>query len=206
MIKSYTGKTIDDVILTACNDLNCNADELVYEVTLEKKTLFSKKVEINAYCLNTVMAFIKNYVTTILNNFELELIEVEVSYENKRIQVDINTDRNPLLIGKGGTVLRSLNMIVKNAVQNTFKKRYDVDLDINHYKADRYEKVKMMAKRFARSVQKSRVDMKLDPLPADERKIMHQVISEMNYVKTQSVGEGKDRCLTIIYDENKKAK
>ena len=63
-----------------------------------------------------------------------------------------------------------------------------------------------MAIRFARNVQRSHVDMKLDPLPADERKVMHQAISQMNYVRTQSVGEGKNRCLTIIYDENKKVK
>lgn len=97
-------------------------------------------------------------------------------------------------------------MIVKAAVQNTFNKRYEIDVDINNYKLERYQKVEKMAKRFARSVQKSRIDMKLDPLPADERKVMHQVISHMNYVRTQSVGEGKNRCLTIIYDENKKVK
>lgn len=206
MIKTYTAKTLEDVLNIASDDLKCSKEELIYEVTFEKKSLFSKKVEIQAYCLNTVIEFVEKYLTTILNDMELGLVEVKMSMNDDRIKADVNTDHNPLLIGKAGVILRSINMIVKNAAQNTFKKRYEIDVDINHYKADRYEKVKKMAKRFARSVQKSHVDMKLDPLPADERKVMHQVIAEMNYVRTQSVGEGKNRCLTIIYDENKKVK
>lgn len=206
MIKTYTGKTLEEAMNSACSDLNCVQSDLVYEVTFEKKGLFSKKVEIKAYCLNTVIEFVRNYLNTIFTDMELSLIEIEMSFENDRIKANLNTDHNPLFIGKAGAILRAINVIVKNAVQNTFKKRYEVDVDINHYKADRYEKVEKMAKRFAKSVQKSHVDMKLDPLPADERKVMHQVISQMNYVRTQSVGEGRDRCLTIIYDENKKVK
>lgn len=206
MIKTYSGKVLEDALNQAAVDLKCSKEDLIYEVTFEKKGLFSKKVEIKAYCLNTVIEFVKNYLETILNDLNLDLVEVTMGYEKKRIRANINTNHNPLLIGKSGVILRSLNTIVKGAVLNTFSKHYDVDVDINNYKLDRYQKVERMAKRFARNVQKSRIDMKLDPLPSDERKVMHQVISQMNYVRTQSVGEGKNRYLTIIYDENKKVK
>lgn len=206
MIKTYTAKVLEDALNNAASDLNCQVSDLQYEVTLEKKGLFSKKVEIKAYCLNTVINYVKQYIETVLNDMNLELVEVTMEYTNGRIRANVNTSNNPLLIGRSGIILRSFNMIVKAAVQNTFNKRYEVDVDINNYKLERYQKVEKMAKRFARSVQKSRIDMKLDPLPADERKVMHQVISHMNYVRTQSVGEGKNRCLTIIYDENKKVK
>lgn len=206
MIKTYTAKVLEDALNNAASDLNCQVSDLQYEITLEKKGLFSKKVEIKAYCLNTVIDYVKQYIETVLNDMNLELVEVTMEYTNGRIRANVNTSNNPLLIGRSGIILRSFNMIVKAAVQNTFNKRYEVDVDINNYKLERYQKVEKMAKRFARSVQKSRIDMKLDPLPADERKVMHQVISHMNYVRTQSVGEGKNRCLTIIYDENKKVK
>ena len=52
-----------------------------------------------------------------------------------------------------------------------FNKRYEIDVDINNYKLERYQKVEKMAKRFAKVCQKSRIDMKLDPLPADEREV-----------------------------------
>ena len=63
-----------------------------------------------------------------------------------------------------------------------------------------------MAHRLGRSVQKNRVDVKLDPMPGDERKVIHQALANMNYVRTESSGEGRNRFLTIIYDPNKKKK
>ena len=42
-------------------------------------------------------------------------------------------------------------------------------------------------------------EVKLDPLPADERKMIHQVISEFDHLKTESKGEGKNRFITISY-------
>ena len=61
-----------------------------------------------------------------------------------------------------------------------------------------------MAMRLGRNVQRNRVDVKLDPMPGDERKVIHQTLANMNYVRTESTGEGKNRYLTIIYDPNKK--
>ncbi|MCD7809483.1 MAG: protein jag, partial [Erysipelotrichaceae bacterium] len=67
------------------------------------------------------------------------------------------------------------------------------------YKENRYKKVAGMAKRFGKQVQRTKVDMKLDPLPADERKVIHQVIATMDHLKTESKGEGRNRYITISY-------
>lgn len=205
MIETYVGKTKEEAIANACSALGCSEDELIYEVTLEKKTLFTKRVEIKAYCLNTVINYVKDYLNEVLTNLDFQ-VTFDHEFVDDRIKITLDSDNNSMLIGKGGNVLRSMVIIVRNAVQHTFNKRYEIDLDVNNYKADRYSKVEKMAKRFARSVQRSRVDMKLDPMPADERKVMHQVISEMNYVRTQSTGEGRNRYMTIIYDATKKVK
>ena len=80
-----------------------------------------------------------------------------------------------------------------------FKQRIEISVDINGYKEQRYQKVAAMAKRFGKKVQHSKINMKLDPLPADERKVIHQVIAEMPHLATQSHGEGKNRYLEIYY-------
>ena len=44
-----------------------------------------------------------------------------------------------------------------------------------------------MAKRLGKQVLRTKIDVKLDPLPADERKVIHQTISEMGpHLKTES--------------------
>ena len=58
--------------------------------------------------------------------------EVEtVSYvQDGRIYCNINTSNNSILIGKAGVILRAINLIIKNAVSTTFKKRLEVSVDI----------------------------------------------------------------------------
>ena len=200
----FSGKTLEEAIAKACDTMGVTEEELFYTVVYEKKSLFSKRVDIEAYCMKTVENFISNYLTTILNDMQFEN-EVTVSQNAEgRIMVDLNTSNNSILIGKGGVILRAINILVKTAVSNTFKKRIEISIDINGYKQDRYKKVSSMAIRLGRSVQRNRVDVKLDPMPGDERKIIHQTLTNMNYVRTESFGEGRNRYLTIIYDPNKK--
>ncbi len=202
-MKTYSAKTLEDAIKKACEDLQVSEADLFYEVTFEKKTLFTKRVDIQAYCMKTIEDFIVLYLKDILNAMEFEA-EVTTRYEEPRIYIDLNTNNNSILIGKGGVILRAFNTLVRTAVSNTFKRRVEISLDINGYRQDRYKKVAAMANRLGRSVQKNRVDVKLDPMPGDERKIIHQTLSSMNYVRTESYGEGKNRYSTIIYDANKK--
>ena len=197
-MKTYTGKTVDDAINNACQDLGITIDQLNYEVTLETRGLFTKKAEICCWTIPMVQEYIENLVRKILTdmNFEVETVSY-VQYG--RIFCNINTSNNSILIGKAGVILRALNFIIKNAVSNTFKKRLEISLDINGYKEDRYKKVASMARRFGKTVLRTKADLKLDPMPADERKVMHQEIAKMKHLKTESKGEGKNRYITISY-------
>ena len=72
-------------------------------------------------------------------------------------------------------------------------------MDVNGYKDDRYAKVKSMAIRIAKTVQRTKVSALLDPMPNDERKIIHQTLSQMKNIRTESEGEGRNRRLRILY-------
>lgn len=192
-MKTYEGKTLDDVIQHACQDLGITPDELTYEIIEEKKGLFSKKVVIECYCQSMVQEYLENFVRKTLTNMEFQVETVSYTQDG-RIYCNINTDNNSILIGKNGVILRAFNLIARQAVQNEFKKRFEISLDINGYKENRYRKVSAMAKRLGKQVLRTKIDVKLDPLPADERKVIHQTISEMGpHLKTESQGEGKGR-------------
>lgn len=201
-MKKYIGKTEQDAISIACQDLGITPDQLNYTIISQTKTLFSKKVEIECYTISMVQEFIENYISLILSDMEFD-VETVSYMQNERIYCNVNSSNNSILIGKAGIILRALNLIVKNAVNNKFKKRIEVSVDINGYKEERYKKVTSMAKRIGKSIQRTKIEVVLDPMPADERKVMHQVISEMGNLKTKSVGEGKQRHMIISYDEQK---
>ena len=197
-MKTYEAKTEEEVIQLACQDLGVTPDQLTYEVIETKKSLFSRKVVIECYTQSMIQEYIESYIRKILT--DMEFVVETVSYiQDGRIYCNINTDNNSILIGKAGVILRAINLIVKQAAQNQFKKRIEISVDINGYKETRYKKVASMAKRLGKQVLKTKIDVKLDPLPADERKVIHQVISEIDHLKTESQGEGKNRFVTISY-------
>lgn len=200
-MKTYEGKTEEEVIQLACQDLGVTPDQLTYNIIEEKKSLFSKKVVIECYTQDMIREYLENFVRKTLTNMEFE-VETVSYIQDGRIYCNANTNNNSILIGKNGVILRALNFIAKNAINNEFKKRVEISIDINGYKESRYKKMTAMAKRIGKQVLRSKVDVKLDPLPADERKVIHQVIAEMDsHLKTESQGEGKNRFITISYVE-----
>lgn len=200
-MKTYEAKNEEEVIQLACQDLGVTPEELTYEIIEEKKGLFSKKIVIQCYTEDMIREYIENFVRKTLTNMEFE-VETVSYIQDGRIYCNVNTNNNSILIGKNGIILRALNFIVKNAVNNEFKKRVEMSIDINGYKESRYKKMASMAKKMGKQVLRTKVDVKLDPLPADERKVIHQVIADMDsHLKTESKGEGKNRFITISYEK-----
>ena len=97
--------------------------------------------------------------------------------------------------------MQALNQLVRSAANMEFKKRVRVLIDINGYKEDKYKKLEAIAKREATKVFKTKITAVLDPMTADERRVIHNVIANSNFknVKTVSEGEGNKRHITIVY-------
>ena len=107
------------------------------------------------------------------------------------------------MIGKAGKSLQAFNRLVKAAVSAAFKKRIGLLIDVNGYKEERYEKICKMAVRVAKDVRRTKVDAVLDPMPADERKAIHNALAGKNDISTKSEGEGEGRRLHILYTPGK---
>lgn len=203
-MKRYTGKTLDEVVAQASKELGIDAEALRYTKTDEKAGFLGmgSSVTIEVTGPEDIVDFIQNYLETYFRNIDLD-VNVIVKAEEDGFSVMLDAENNAILIGKAGQTLQSINTVVKSAVNSTFKGRFNILVDINGYKQERYEKVKALADRIARSVLRSKTAATLDPLPNDERKVIHQYLSEMPHIRTESVGEGNQRRLKIVYDKNK---
>lgn len=197
-MKRFINKTEEAAVNDACVELNMQKAEFYHYVVEEKKGLFSKKVEIEVFTKNDVFDFIKNYIKTLLDDFGLEG-EVLVEYKDPIINVEINTNNNSLIIGKNGVTLQMFNELVKVAVNNTFRTYFRILLNVGDYKDNKYAKIESIAKKYAHEVLKTKQTITLDPMPADERRVIHNVLSSYKNIKTESIGEGLKRQLTIKY-------
>lgn len=210
-MKTYTGKSVDEVLKSICDDRGCQISDIEYNVIEEKKGLLGigSNVTISAFTSQDVKDFIFDYLglyfTEMNQSVAIEIIvgkqkdfDNEVCYK-----VILDAENNAVIIGKNGQTLRSISFVVKAAVFNTFKKKINVTIDVNHYKETRYKKVRAMAKRIAREVSTTHVDVELDPMPSDERKVIHQFLQNFRNIETTSIGEGPKRHLVIKYAPNK---
>jgi len=202
----YTGKTLEEALKNAAEDKGCTPEELTYFVTEEKKGVLGigNSTGIDAYCMNDVKEFLFDYIGNFFTDID-EDIEVGIETRDEGLIVRLNAENNAVLIGKMGKTLAALNTVVRGAVNNEFRKRIDVLVDVNEYKEDRYRKVRSMAKRIAKQVQRTHVDAELDPMPNDERKAIHKVLNEWHNIHTESEGEGRDRHVCIRYAEDDEA-
>lgn len=200
----YTGKNLEEAVKSAAKDKQVMVDEITYTVTEEIAGFLGigSKVSICAYCTKDITDFMKEYMTTYFENINMHA-DIDVHEENGFFRMNIDGENNAILIGKNGQTLQSMNTVLKSAVSSEFKKRVGVLIDINGYKEEKYQKECSLARRVAKSVQRSKTDAILDPMPADERKAIHNCLTGMKHITTISEGEGNQRRLKICYDPNK---
>lgn len=201
----YTGKSLEEALEKASKEKNTDVSELTYTV-LEEKAGFlgiGKTVEIEVFCDDDIRQFLYDYIMTYFDNAELDgTCEVEQDPDGLW-HIQVNCINNAILIGKAGRSLESFIRLVRAAASAQFKKRVRVTIDVNGYKQERYEKVARMAMRVAKDVRRTKVDAVLEPMPADERKAIHNALANMANITTKSEGEGSDRRLHILYSPNK---
>ncbi|MBQ1315657.1 MAG: KH domain-containing protein [Erysipelotrichaceae bacterium] len=205
-MQKFEAKSVEEALKEACRVKGVTLDELKYYVIEEKPGgLFGigSKGVVEAFTYNDVQQFLEQYVTAYFNNINMPVEVIVNRSENNEFKIIINADNNAILIGKNGQTLEAIKTIVNAAANATFRCHIHLSVDINGYKEERYEKLKQTVERIAKTVVKTKVSARLGDLTSDERKIVHQHLSEMPHVKTESEGEGNNRRLKIIYVDKK---
>lgn len=198
----YTGKNLEDVLKQAAQDKEVEIDQIEYTVLEENKGFLGigASITIEVRTEEDIESFISQYFDNFFDNIQME-VDVDVELVDNRYRVELNAENNAIIIGRGGQSLQGLNTLIRSVASAQFKKRVRVSVDINNYKQDRYSKLSNMARRVARNVSRSQVDASLDPMPSDERRIVHQALANYRGVVTESIGEGQDRHIVIRHED-----
>ncbi len=103
-----------------------------------------------------------------------------------------------LLIGRKGETLSSLQMMTRLITAHKVGRNVNLVVDVEHYKTRREESLRNLALRLAEQVQVKGRTVALEPMPPNERRIIHIALRDHDGVMTQSVGVGDERKVTII--------
>ena len=111
--------------------------------------------------------------------------------------LDIEGDDLGLLIGRRGETLQSLQYLLNLMASRKLGQNVFFTVDVEGYRQRRERTLTQLARRTADQVKRTQRAITLDPMPANERRIIHLALSEDRHVSTSSVGEGDNRKVSI---------
>ncbi len=191
-------KSLDKALDYASQELRINKNVIEINV-IEKKSLLGLKKLYKVEAIVNVDPAEIGYKTLkeMFDNMQLDA-QIEMKRRNdKEISYSINTTENPLLIGKNGKTLENLQFYIRNIVNLYSDEHLIVLVDIGGYKENRKKQLEILATKTAKEVARTRIEAKLYPMNAYERRIIHTKLSDWRDVSTISEGEGQERHLVI---------
>lgn len=200
------GKTVDQAIELGLYKLGTTRDKVKITI-LEQAGLFNKaRVKLSVGESSDREKELTTLIETLVEKMKLNL-QVSVEEQEEEFVCDVVGEDAALLIGKRGESLDGFQFLV-NAIYNKGKKHDEykkVVIDSNNYKSKREETLKVLAERMAARAVRENHDMRLEPMTANERRIIHSTLSDSTKVETESKGNEPNRYV-VIKLKNRKEK
>jgi spoIIIJ-associated protein len=140
---------------------------------------------------------VRELVEGVLEALDLEG-EVEVREDEERIEAEVVGDGDyGLLIGKRGQTIDALQLLCFQAAFRGTRDRKRVILDAAGYRERRREVLVARADRAAEQALEGNVTVEMDPMSAQERRVVHEHLKERSGVETYSEGDEPHRCVIV---------
>ena len=144
----------------------------------------------------------KNRLAQILNDIfeitgESNSIEYTIERKNNQVLLNIKGENVSHLIGYKGKTIEYFQSLINSILQKENEEYAKVFIEINDYKKQKEEKLRKLADKMANNVVKFRKPIKLEPMTAYERLIIHQELANRDDVITESYGEEPRRRVVI---------
>jgi spoIIIJ-associated protein len=200
-----TAKTVDDAVQKALLELGVPRDKVNVRVLEEpSKGLFGligvrdAKVEVE-YNVDPVGQGLE-FLQDVLRNMKVDA-RVETRHTEDGILFDIQGTNLGIIIGRRGQTLDSLQYLVNVVANRHVDKHVRIVLDAENYRTRRKETLERLADRTARKALQSKRMVRLEPMSAAERKVIHAYLQKRADVVTYSEGEEPHRYIVIAPKE-----
>lgn len=182
-VYKYEGIDEEDCLIKCIEELDVyNCD--IFDKNIEDEESYKIEVVIK----EDVSNFNKEYIKNLGNKMNIK-INMEVREEEDIFNITMVSNNNPILIGKDGKNLNSIQYLLRQAITNQTGFNIKVNLDSSNYRTKKVRNFEYRIKNIVRKVQKNKIDTKLDLLDSYQRRIIHSLLIDFSNVTTESVGE-----------------
>lgn len=200
-IVEYTGKTVEEAIAAALEELRLNRDNVEIQILEEPtKGLFGllggKPARVQIKPIITPTGRAKELLANIINVMKLD-VDLEVIEKNDKVVININGPELGILIGRRGETLDALQYLVNLSANKNSDKRKKIIIDIEGYRRRREDTLKKLAFKLADKARQRGRNVVLEPMNSMERRIIHTALQERKDIYTFSEGEEPYRKIII---------
>ncbi|HDP79151.1 MAG TPA: protein jag [Mesotoga infera] len=204
----YRAETVEEAIRSAQADLGAYDDEI--EVSVKEKgskgflgIFGSKESVIEVTLLDKHWERkLHDFLKGILKNFDEETFS-EIKLVGRTYRVRIEGEEVARLIGKHGKTVAALQHILNIYANRMAPTKVNVTVDIGDYRLERKRLVEEIAHRTAKSALSKKSKIVMEPMFAFERRLVHEVVSQYEDLKSYSVGFEPYRKVVVEYSERK---
>ena len=170
-------------------------EEVVEEKTQE---VIEKKEKREDYIVKN-----KDSIVSYLQNIVIAMGYADATVDftedgNRHFTLNIKTEENTsLIIGKRGVTLNSLQFLVNNYAKKFSSHFFRIEVDCDDYRESRRKTLEELALNLAKKSKKIGKPVELEPMTSVERKIIHNALTGIKNVETESRGEEPYRYLVI---------
>lgn len=170
----------------------------VQEEVVEKEEVKEQKPKREDYIVKNQDKIV-SYLQNIVIAMGYPDATVEFSEDgNRHFTLNIKTEENTsLIIGKRGSTLNSLQFLVNNHAKKFSSHFFRIEVDCDDYRESRKKTLEELALNLAKKSKKTGRPVELEPMTSVERKIIHNALTGIKNVETESCGEEPYRYLVI---------
>lgn len=204
-----SGKTVEEALDTAVREWETTIDRIEYHVLEQPKKGFlgigAKQASIEVFLRIDPVEEAAAYLKDLVRAMNVEA-EVEVKISRKHTMMEIKGSSLGLLIGKRGKTLDALQHLTNTAANKYADAKQHIIIDAENYRGKRKESLQRFAERMAEKAIRENETIKLEPMDAAERKIIHQTLHQHKNVETTSSGKEPRRQVVITPAAKEKQK
>jgi len=195
------GKSVDEAIKAALDELSCEIDDVVIEVIEEPSKgllgLVKKPAIVKVSVREKPEEDVRQTLEDLLNKMKLDYRITNVEWEEGRVRINITGKDMGLLIGRKGETLNAVQFVLGLIVNRNREDRVRVVLDVEDYRKKREESLEALALRLSDRVKKTRKSVVMRPMSSQERRIVHTALQGDPQISTYSMGDEPNRKVVI---------
>ncbi|MDK6862839.1 RNA-binding cell elongation regulator Jag/EloR [Nosocomiicoccus ampullae] len=137
-----------------------------------------------------------NYIQSVVNEMGISNY-TDYTVDDRTVMINVFADKAAKVIGKRGSTLNALSEIGQHYFNRIYKGYGRIIIDTENYREKREEILENLAINMSKKAVRTNLPVHLEPMPAYERKIIHNALYNVTNIKTYSAGKEPNRHIVI---------